>query len=113
MLSRIGRRARGGLREIPTITRKISHPNPCSSKLGGNGHGRRAAVWPPPPAGPTRAPGPRRGTGMIGFEVEISLLVTDNHGAALPGDSDLARCNPFALKLVSDRRHGHSNIEFV
>lgn len=50
---------------------------------------------------------------MIGFEIEISLLVTNQHGAALPGDSDLARCNPFALKLVSDRRQGHSNIEFV
>jgi hypothetical protein len=56
---------------------------------------------------------PAKGRGMIGFEIEISLLVTNQHGVALPGDSNLARCNPFALKLVSDRRQGHSNIEFV
>ncbi|WP_433271449.1 hypothetical protein ACQPZF_12420 [Actinosynnema sp. CS-041913] len=50
---------------------------------------------------------------MIGFEVEISLLVVDGKGKSLPGESNLAQCPNYGMKIVSDRRQKNSNIEFV
>jgi hypothetical protein len=50
---------------------------------------------------------------MIGFEIEISLLVVDGSGAKLAGESKLAQCPKVPLKIVSDNRQGYSNLEFV
>ncbi|GAB3001910.1 hypothetical protein [Saccharothrix stipae] len=50
---------------------------------------------------------------MIGFELEISLLIADRRGRVLDGETPLASCPQYQLKIVSDKRQGYSNIEFV
>jgi hypothetical protein len=61
---------------------------------------------------------------MIGFEIEISLPVTDQRGALIPGDTALGASQRQAVNIVTDKRslprrnrndpaRPYSNIEFV
>lgn len=50
---------------------------------------------------------------MIGFELEISLPITDRNGRKLDGETELGPSRTLDFRLVSDKRQGYSNIEFV
>lgn len=50
---------------------------------------------------------------MIGFELEISLPITDKNGRKLDGETELGPSSSLPFRLVSDKRQGYSNIEFV
>lgn len=50
---------------------------------------------------------------MIGYELEISLPITDKNGAKLDGETELGSSTSLPFRLVSDKRQGNSNIEFV
>lgn len=50
---------------------------------------------------------------MIGFEIEISLLVADKNNKKIPGDTELGTASVLPFDVVTDSQQGHSNVEFV